>query len=62
MEGPTFIKVFDMTGNPIDAFETNVNTNRYSYEYAMKQRSQGIYFFVFNSGNRVFTKKVVIIQ
>ncbi len=62
MEGPTFIKVFDMTGNPIDAFETNVNTSRYSYEYAMKQRSQGIYFFVFNSGNRVLTKKVVIIQ
>lgn len=62
MEGPTVVKVFDMTGNPIDAFETNVGTSRYSYDYTMTQHSQGIYFFVFTNNKRVFTKKVVIIQ
>lgn len=62
MEGPTVVKVFDMTGNPIDAFEINVGTSRYSYDYTMKQHSEGIYFFVFTNNKRVFTKKVVIIQ
>jgi len=40
MEGPTVVKVFDMTGNPIDAFETNVGTSRYSYDYTMTQHSE----------------------
>ncbi len=62
MEGPTFVKVLDMTGTPIDAFETNVSTGRYCYDYTMKQHAQGIYFFVFANNNRVFAKKVVIIQ
>ena len=62
MEGPTFVKVLDMTGTPIDAFETNVSTGRYSYDYIMKQHAQGIYFFVFANNNKVFAKKVVIIQ
>ena len=62
MVGLTVVKVFDMTGNQIDAFETNAGTNFYSYDYTMKQSSNGIYFFVFANGNRVFTKKVVIIQ
>ena len=62
MEGPTAIKVFDMTGNLIDAFETNIGTSRYSYDYAMKQHAEGIYFFVFTNNSQVFTKKVVIIQ
>ena len=62
MEGPTAIKVFDMTGNLIDAFETNICTSRYSYDYAMKQHAEGIYFFVFANNSQVFTKKVVIIQ
>ena len=62
MEGPTMVKVLDMTGNLIDAFETNVGTNRYSYEYTLKQHANGIYFFVFTNSNKVFTKKVVIIQ
>ena len=61
MEGPTFVKVLDMTGTPIDAFETNVSTGRYCYDYTMKQHAQGIYFFVFANNNRVFAKKVVII-
>jgi PKD repeat protein len=62
IDGLTYVKVFDMTGNPIDAFETNIGTSRYSYDYTMKQHAEGIYFFVFNNNKRLFTKKVVIIQ
>lgn len=62
MQGLTSVKVFDMTGNPIDNFETYVGTSRYSYDYTMKQHTEGIYFFVFSNSNQVFTKKVVIIQ
>ena len=62
MEGRTSIKVFDMTGNQIDAFETNINSNRYNYDYNMKRYAEGIYFFVVSNNNRVFTKKVVIIR
>jgi PKD repeat protein len=62
MEGLTVVKVLDMTGNQIDAFETNVNTSHYSFDYTMKQYAEGIYLFVFSNNSRVFTKKVVIIQ
>ena len=62
MEGLTFVKLFDMTGNLIDAFETNVSANFHSYDYTMKRPTNGIFFFVFANGNRVFTQKVVIIQ
>ena len=62
MEGLTTVKVYDMTGNQIDAFETNVSTSLYSYDYTMKQHAEGIYFFAFTNNSRIFTKKVVIIQ
>ena len=62
MEGRTFVKVFDMTGNQIDAFETTINSNRYNYEYNMKRHADGIYFFVVSNNNRVLTKKVVVIH
>ena len=62
MEGHTDVKVFDMTGNQIDAFETTVGANHQSYDYNMKRYAEGIYFFVFANDNRVFTKKVVIIH
>ena len=62
MEGRTAIKVFDMTGNQIDAFETIINTNRYYYDYNMKKYAEGIYFFVISNNNRVLTKKVVVIH
>lgn len=60
LEGPTAVKVFDMTGNQIDSFKTTANIGRYSYDYTMKRHAQGIYFFVFTNNNRVFGKKVVI--
>jgi hypothetical protein len=62
MEGATSVKVFDMTGNQIDAFETNVGTSHYNYDYTMKQHTGGVYLFVFANNHRMFTKKVVIIQ
>ena len=62
MEGRTAIKVFDMTGNQIDAFETNVNSSHYNYEYNMKKYAEGIYFFMIANNNRVLTKKVVVIH
>ncbi len=62
MEGRTAVKVFDMTGNQIDAFETNINSNRYNYDYNMKKYAEGIYFFVVSNNNRVLTKKVVVIH
>jgi hypothetical protein len=62
MEGRTAIRVFDMTGNQIDAFETNISASRQSIDYTMKPYTEGIYLFVFANHNRVFTKKVVIIQ
>lgn len=62
MQGRTSVKVFDMTGNQIDAFETTVSTSHHSYDYNMKRYAEGIYFFVFINENRMFTKKVVIIH
>lgn len=62
MEGRTSVKVYDMTGNQIDAFETHVNSNRYNYDYNMKKYAEGIYFFVISNNNRVLTKKVVVIH
>ena len=62
MEGHTAVKVFDMTGNQIDAFETHINSNRYNYDYNLKKHADGIYFFVISNNNRVLTKKVVIIH
>ena len=62
MEGPTFIKVLDMTGNQIDAFKADIKGSHYSYDYTMKQHSEGVYLFVFANNKKTFTKKVVIIQ
>jgi len=62
MEGRTTVKVFDMTGNQIDAFETIINSNRYNYDYNMKRHADGLYFFVVSNNSRIFTKKVVIIR
>ncbi len=62
MEGPTIVKVLDMTGHQIDSFEANVGTKRHIYDYTMKQHAKGIYLFVIANNDKVFTKKVVIIQ
>ncbi len=62
MEGRTSVKVFDMTGNQIDAFETTINSNHHYYDYNMKRHAEGIYLFVISNHNRVLTKKVVVIH
>jgi hypothetical protein len=62
MQSRTAVKVFDMTGNQIDAFETTINSNRYNYDYNLKKHANGIYFFVISNNSRVLTKKVVVIH
>lgn len=62
MEGRVNVKVFDMKGNRIDAFETIVGPGSSSYDYTMSTRAQGIYFFVISDSHRSITRKVVIIQ
>lgn len=61
MEGRTAVRVFDMTGSQIDAFETYDNASLYSYDYAIKHNAQGIYYFTFSNDDRLITRKVVII-
>ncbi|MBR1514784.1 MAG: T9SS type A sorting domain-containing protein [Bacteroidales bacterium] len=62
MEGKVNVKVFDMSGNQVDTFETIVNPDSYGFDYQMKTSAQGIYFFVISDSRRSITRKVVIIQ
>ena len=62
MEGRVRIKVFDMRGNHIDDFETQLDGNRQSYDYSMKRHADGIYFFVITDSTRTLTRKAVIIH
>jgi PKD repeat protein len=62
MHGRTAVKVFDMIGNQIDTFETNVSSSQYNYDYSMKNHADGLYFFVISNNNQMLTKKVVIIH
>jgi hypothetical protein len=62
MHGRTAVKVFDMIGNQIDTFETNVSSSQYNYDYSMKNHADGLYFFVISNNNQMLTKKVVIIR
>jgi len=62
MEGRVHIKVFDMHGNQIDDFETQVSADRQNYDYNMKRNADGIYFFVISDSDRTLTRKAVIIH
>ena len=54
------IKVYDMKGTLIDSFETYNNNGPSSFLYNMKNKSEGIYFFVATSKEGTVSKKVVI--
>ncbi|MBR1514786.1 MAG: PKD domain-containing protein [Bacteroidales bacterium] len=60
MRGRINVKVFDMKGNMIDTFETNVNSDQHSYEYNMKRYAEGLYLFVISDNQRSVTRKVVV--
>lgn len=62
MEGRLYIKVFDMRGNLIDAFNIQVASGGSSYEYDMKPYADGVYFFVISNNTTTLTRKAVIIH
>ncbi len=60
LTGKVNIKVYDMKGTLIDSFETYNNNGPTSFLYNMKNKSEGIYFFVATSKEGTVSKKVVI--
>ena len=62
MDGRVRIKVFDMRGNQIDDFETQVTANHQNYDYSMKRNADGIYVFVISDSTRTLMRKAVIIH
>jgi len=60
LTGKVGIKVYDMRGTLIDTFETYSGIGANTYEYQMKAKSDGIYFFVATSKEGTVAKKVVI--
>ena len=62
MEGRVNVKVFDMRGNPIDSFETDLGSSRCGFDYDMKRHAEGIYFFVISNNAFSLTRKAVIIH
>ena len=60
LTGKINVKVYDMTGNLIDAMQTFNDLDSVSIPYDMKGRAEGMYFFVANSKEGTVTKKVVV--
>ncbi|MBQ8959006.1 MAG: T9SS type A sorting domain-containing protein [Bacteroidales bacterium] len=56
------VKVYDMRGSLIDQFETFNGDGLSTYEYQMKQATNGIYFFVATGKEGTMAKKVVVQQ
>ncbi len=61
MEGRIDVIVCNTTGSVVDHFIINARPNPYHFPYSMKRLSGGVYFFVFNDGKHIITKKAVII-
>jgi hypothetical protein len=60
LTGKVNVRVYDMKGTLIDQFETINNDGPSSYLYNMKNKTDGIYFFVATSKEGTVAKKVVI--
>ena len=60
LTGKIKVKVYDMRGALIDDFETYNAMNSYSYTYQMRNRADGIYFFVATGKEGTIAKKVII--
>jgi hypothetical protein len=60
LTGKVGIKVYDMHGALIDAFETYNDNGPSTYTYQMKDRGTGIYFIVATSKEGTIAKKVII--
>ncbi len=59
LTGKVDIKVYDMRGTLIDQFET-YNNGSGTFDYNMKTKSDGIYFFVATNKEGTIAKKVII--
>ena len=60
LTGKVGIKVYDMSGNLIDTFETYNEMERNTMTYNMSQRAAGIYYFVVTSKEGTVAKKVIV--
>ena len=60
LTGKIKVKVYDMRGALLDDFETFNTMNSYAYTYQMKNRVDGIYFFVATGKEGTVAKKVII--
>ena len=60
LTGKVDIKVYDMTGNLIDNFQTINDYGSDNLPYDMKRRAEGIYFFVATGKEGTVAKKVII--
>ena len=60
LTGKINVKVYNMQGALIDNFETYNDSNSNSHTYTMKDRADGIYFFVASGREGTRAKKVVI--
>ena len=60
LTGKVNIKVYNMQGALIDSFETYNGGDSLSYTYAMRDKADGIYFFVASGREGTKAKKVII--
>ena len=60
LTGKIKVKVYDMKGALLDNFETYNTMDSYAYTYQMRNRVDGIYFFVATGKEGTVAKKVII--
>ena len=60
LTGKIKVKVYDMKGALLDNFETYNAMDSYAYTYQMRNRVDGIYFFVATGKEGTVAKKVII--
>ena len=60
LTGKIKVKVYDMKGALLDDFETYNAMDSYAYTYQMKNRVDGIYFFVATGKEGTVAKKVIL--
>ena len=62
MEGEVVVKVFDIQGAQVDAFQVNNGPETTAHPYNTERLKAGVYFFSFTNKQGFITKKVVIFK
>ena len=62
LSGKVNVKVYNMSGNLVDSFETYNEMGHSTMTYSLKQHATGIYYFVATGKEGTITKKVIIAQ